>query len=243
MGAYPFAKAADSCRISIARDASALPATCQLVVMASSSTTPTALEAARMELEATGRRAADIARMIVAKEAALKARKDDRKGKGSGRMDSGEQAIEGKLNADLVNLRLGYFPNERVPMARAPIGQVMASAQANSQHHAGGLPAPTGRPRNGGGGNNGGADGGDGGGGDAGHAAAEEDVPDDGEADPSFTHFYRVSCSAYSRARINLSDASLALPCIVPARIFAYSRARPSRSTSRTRKPHSCTSF
>ena len=129
--------------------------------MASSSSS-SALEAARAELEEAGVRARKIAGMIVAKEAALEARKRTRAGKGSGRMLDSEQRIENKLNTDLKNLRAGYFPDERIPMARAPIGQVFSSAQQNSQHHAGGLSAPSGRPRNADGGDDGGDDGGGG---------------------------------------------------------------------------------
>jgi hypothetical protein len=155
-----------------------------------------ALEAARAELEEAGGRARKIAGMIVAKEAALEARKRTRAGKGSGRMPDSEQRIENKLNADLKHLRAGYFPEERIPTARAPIAQVFGSAQQNSQHHAGGLSAPSGRPRNAGGGDDGGDDGcDDGGGGGDDACTADEDFPDDGEADPAFTHFYRVSSS------------------------------------------------
>ena len=53
--------------------------------------------------------------MIVAKEAALEARKRACAGKGSGRMLESEQRIENKLNADLKHLRAGYFPEERMP--------------------------------------------------------------------------------------------------------------------------------
>ena len=62
--------------------------------MASSSSTPTALEAARAELEEKGVRAKKIAGMIVAKEAALEARKRDRAGKGSHWSNAGPSPLK-----------------------------------------------------------------------------------------------------------------------------------------------------
>ena len=133
-------------------------------------------------------------KMIVAKEAALAARERARKGKGSGRMLKAEQRIEDKLHADLVKLRAGFFPAEHVPTARAPLQQVLSSARDNSHHHAGGLSAPSGRPRrNAGGSGDGGDGGGDGGDDGGGNGGVNAEAADDGEPDPRFTHFYRVS--------------------------------------------------
>ena len=163
--------------------------------MASSSSISTPLEKARAALLEQGQRQNQIFRMIEGKQAELDQRIAARKGKGSGRLSVAEQKKEDDLNALLVNLRLGYLPGERVPTARAPTAQVFQSARQHSAHHAGGLSVPAGRPRNDGGragrGNNDG-DAGDEGDGVDDVDGAECDAPDDGEADPAFTHFYRV---------------------------------------------------
>ena len=64
------------------------------------------------QLEAAGRRQAEIDRRIAAAQKELDDRKRARAGKGSGRMKKAEQKKDDSLNALLVRLRAGYLPGE-----------------------------------------------------------------------------------------------------------------------------------
>ena len=90
---------------------------------------------AHEEIAAAGRRQADIDRRIDEALRKLKARKDARKGK-PGRMNGFEQRKEDDLNKLIVELRRGVLPGEIMSTARAPVEQVVVSAQQNLQHHA-----------------------------------------------------------------------------------------------------------
>jgi hypothetical protein len=139
------------------------------------------------ELAAAGRRQADIDRRIADASRKLKERETARKGK-PGRMKAAEQQKENDLHALLVRLKNGFLPGEMMTTARAPVAQVVASAQQNLQHHAADGVAPRGRPSPAGsGGGSGGGDidgGGDENGGDDG---------DDGEKNHNFSNYYRVT--------------------------------------------------
>jgi hypothetical protein len=141
---------------------------------------------AHEELAAAGRRQADIDRRIAEATRTLKDREIARKGK-PGRMKAAEQKKEDDLNALLVRLRKGFLPGELMTTARAPVEQVVASAQLNLQHHAAGGVAPRGRPSPAGGG------GGGGGGGDSDGETDGVDDGDDGEENPRFTNYYHVT--------------------------------------------------
>ena len=157
------------------------------------------------ELEAAGRRQAEIDRRIAAAQKELDDRKRARAGKGSGRMKKAEQKKDDSLNALLVRLRAGYLPGEIMSTARAPPAQVAASAQQNSQHHAESLSASSGRPaasalaaagisgRRGGGGGGSGSGGGGDDDEDDGGDEGDDDEGDDDEQDAAFKQYYRVT--------------------------------------------------
>jgi hypothetical protein len=142
---------------------------------------------AHEELAAAGRRKAEIDRRIDDVKKTLKARETARKGK-PGRMTGREQKVENDLNALLLRLRNGFLPGEYMPTARAPVEQVVASAQKNLQHHAAGEVAPCGRPSPAGSGGGGGA-----GGGDSDDVENGGDDGDDEEENQEFRNYYRVT--------------------------------------------------
>jgi hypothetical protein len=148
------------------------------------------------ELDAAGRRQAEIDRRVSLAVEDLKARAAARKGK-RGRMTVAEQRKEDRLNALLVRLRRGYLPGEIMSAASAPADQVAASARQNLQHHAAGEAAPSGRPAAGGGGGGGSGSGVGGGGGDRARGDGDDDDDDadddDEDADPKFANYYRVT--------------------------------------------------
>ncbi len=99
-------------------------------------------------LSAAGAREADIAQQLTEARAKLKARKDARRGTGSGKLKMKEQRKDDALNALISRLERGILPGESAATTTAAPAELAASAQRHAQHHAAPAAAPTGRPAN-----------------------------------------------------------------------------------------------
>jgi hypothetical protein len=139
------------------------------------------MDAALAELSDTGLRKQKIDRQKFEKQKELDAlhfsHTREGGGTGSGRWDGADQKKKDKLEADLKHLQQGKFPSEVAAAARASAEALRNGMRQNTQHHTGGLAAPSGRvpsQRNGGGGGGGSsATGGGGGGGGSGMVDAD----------------------------------------------------------------------
>lgn len=162
---------------------------------------------AEAELVAAHARWKQRGKLIAETEGKLTARALARKNK-RGRMNSSEQAIEDALKAELTRLRANVLPGETMKLSKQPAENVAASARAHSAHHAHAQQVPAGAPHKSG---------------DGVRTAGDEeaDADDDGEEDPSFSQFYKMSDAqkVFNKGAVALwrrSAASLDSPTIHP---------------------------
>ena len=167
------------------------------------------MEAARAELEEAGQKRQEIDRLKIEKRKELDElhHKHTRAGggTGSGRWKKHDQDKKDTLESELTHLEQGFLPSEVPAAARASASALRDGARQNAQHHAGGMPAPSGRvlgcAAGGGGGSSSSAAGGGGGGGGGNRSADVDD--DDGVEDAEFPNYYKVSATqrAFNRER------------------------------------------
>ena len=168
------------------------------------------MEAATAELEEAGRKRQEVDRLKIEKRKELDElhHRHTRSGggTGSGRWKKRDQDKKDELESELKHLEQGYLPDEVPAAARASADALRQGARQNAQHHAGGMPAPSGRvPSGRSSRTTGGA-----GSSDAAGSARDNDSSsfadardDDGEEDVDFGNYYKVSAAqrAFNRER------------------------------------------